>query len=130
MDWLDILGWNDTQINDLRFVGFSYIKQGKYEIARTLFEGLAVVTDNNPYDVRTLGALHLQLGQNLVALNYLERALTLDPNHASTKLNRIKALFALGYRTQASEQLSEILSHQDPLIASQAQALHASQLAK
>ncbi|MBS0652032.1 MAG: type III secretion chaperone, partial [Verrucomicrobia bacterium] len=30
VEWLSILGWGGDELEDLRFVGYSYIKQGKY----------------------------------------------------------------------------------------------------
>ena len=39
-----------------------------------------------------------------MALNYIEKAIKLDPTHAPTLLNRKKVLFALGYKKQALAQ--------------------------
>src|SRR5436190_1176214 len=100
-NWLDVLGWGNEEIEDLRFVGYSYIKQGRYDIATTFFEALVVLSSKNPYDLQTLGALYLQKGNNLMALNYIEQALKIEPDHPPTLLNRTKALFALGYKRQA-----------------------------
>jgi len=95
VDWISILGWGQEELEDLRLVGYSYIRQGKYDIATTFFEALVVLNPNSIYDMQTLGALYLQRGNNLMALNYIEKALKLDPTHAPTLLNRTKALFAL-----------------------------------
>lgn len=124
--WMDILGMNESQLDDIRFVGYSYVKQGKYDIALTFFEALTVLSKNNAYDLQTLGALHLQKGDNMSALNYLERALKIDPQHSGTKLNRVKALFALGYKRQAIESAHALLTDPSQTIANHAQALIAS----
>jgi Tfp pilus assembly protein PilF len=58
-----------------------------------------------------------------MALNYLERALRLDPHHAPSLLNRTKALFALGYKRQAVTQATSLQKNPDPVIANQASAL-------
>ena len=121
--WLSILGWNAEELEDLRFVGYSYIKQGQYDIAIQFFEALVVLAPESTYDVQTLGALYLQKGNNLMALNYLEKALKLDPSHFPTHLNRMKALFALGYKRQAMMQARQLEKHADAGVASQAQAL-------
>jgi len=94
-DWLSILGWGTDELEDLRFVGYSYIKQGKYDIACTFFEALVILNPDSVYDMQTLGALYLQKGNNLMALNYIEKALKLNPKDLPTLLNRSKALFAL-----------------------------------
>jgi tetratricopeptide (TPR) repeat protein len=122
-DWLSLLGWGPEELEDLRFVGYSYIKQGKYDIAVTFFETLVIVVPHSIYDLQTLGALYLQQGNNLMALNFIEKALKLEPQHGPTQLNRIKALFVLGYKKQATAQARELSTLSDPLLAQQAEAL-------
>jgi tetratricopeptide (TPR) repeat protein len=123
IEWLSILGWNKEELEDLRFVGYSYIKQGKYDIATTFFEALVILAPESVYDLQTLGALYLQKGNNLMALNYIEKAIKLDPAHLPTLLNRTKALFALGYRRQALSQARALEKCAQEQIAGQAQAL-------
>ncbi len=123
IDWINILGWQSAEIEDIRFVGYSYIKQGKWDIALTFFEALKILSPNNIYDLQMLGALYLQKGSNFQALNYIEKALKLDPLHEPTLLNRMRTLFALGFRKEGILQAKELLSSKDPRVASQAQAL-------
>ncbi len=123
VNWLEVLDWGGEELEDLRFVGYSYLKQGKYDIALTFFEALAVLNPGNPYDLQTLGALHLQQNNNLQALNYIERALKIDRDHLPTKLNRAKALLALGYKRQGVREAEELSKSENPEIADQASAL-------
>jgi len=123
INWLEILGWELEELEDLRFVGYSYIKQGKYDIAQTFFEALIVLDPENVYDLQTLGAIYLETGNHLLALNYLEKASRLDPTHGPTLLNRAKTLFALGYRRQAVSQAKALMSNPDTYIANQSSAL-------
>lgn len=123
VNWLEILGWNESQLEDLRFVGYSYIKQGKYEIAIKFFEALTVLNAKSEYDLQTLGALYLQIGNNLSALDFLERAIKLNNAHGPTLLNRAKALFLLGYKKQAIDQAKILETHPSVEIANQAKAL-------
>lgn len=122
-DWTKILGWGESEIEDLRFVGFSYLKQGKYDIALTFFQALIVLQSGNAYDLQTLGAIYLEQNNNLMALNYLEQALKIAPNHPLTLLNRAKALFGLGYKRQALAQALSLEKNSDPAIADQAASL-------
>ena len=115
--------WNREELEDLRFVGYSYIKQGKYDVATTFFEALVILAPVSTYDLQTLGALYLQKGNNLMALNYIEKSLKLDPTHLPTLLNRTKALFALGYKRQALAQAQSLEKCSQEQIAGQAQAL-------
>jgi tetratricopeptide (TPR) repeat protein len=123
VNWMEILGWENEELEDLRFVGYSYIKQGSYDLAITFFEALVILSPQNAYDLQTLGALYLQKGNNLMALNYIEKALRVEPNHLPTLLNRTKALFALGYKRQALTQAKNLESSSDQTIANQASAL-------
>lgn len=123
VNWIEVLDWGSEELEDLRFVGYSYLKQGKYDTALTFFEALVVLDPSNVYDHQTLGGIYLQQGNNLMALNYIERALKLDPNHLPTKLNRAKALFGLGYKRQAMRQAEELSAIDNTEIADQASAL-------
>lgn len=122
-NWLEILGWGDGEVNDLRYVAYSYIKQGIYDVALTFFDAVTVLSPPIAYDLQTIGALHLQLGNGLKALDFLDRALKLEPNHLLTKLNRAKALFMLGYKRQGLMQVLELEKCPDAEIAKQAGAL-------
>lgn len=122
-NWLDVLGWDKTEVDDLRYVAYSYIKQGVYDIALTFFEAIIVLTAPNIYDLQTLGALHLQLGNSLKALDFLDQVLKLDPHHTATKLNRAKALFTLGYKKQAIAAAEELEKSPEKEIAEAATAL-------
>lgn len=123
VNWLEVLGWKQEELEDLRFVGYAYIKQGHYDIAFKFFDALVILAKDNAYDLQTLGALYLQKGNNLMALDYLERALKLEPKHLPTLLNRTKALFFLGYKRQGALQARRLLQAEDPQIAGQANAL-------
>ncbi|MCY3974223.1 MAG: tetratricopeptide repeat protein [Simkaniaceae bacterium] len=119
----EILGWGERELEDIRFVGYSYLKQGRYADALTFFETLAVVSNNHLYDLRTLGALYLETGNHLSALDYLERALKIDETDGPTLLNRAKALLLLGYKKQGLAQSERLTENPDPHIADGAQAL-------
>jgi tetratricopeptide (TPR) repeat protein len=121
--WLEILNWQAGEIEDLRYMGYSYIKQGHYDIALKFFEALTILSNEDVYDLQTLGALYLQTGNNLMALNYLEKAIKCDPSHGPTLLNRSKALLALGYKKQGLMQAKSLEVHPESAISSQAAAL-------
>lgn len=123
VNWQELLGWSEEEINDLRFVGYSYIKQGHYQTALKFFEALVIISPSSGYDLQTLGALYLQIGDNLNALNYLDKALKIEPNHGPTLLNRAKALFLLGYNRQGIAQANALKTHVDAKVAGQAEAL-------
>ena len=124
INWAEVLGWGEEELGDLRYVAYSYLKQGIYDIALTFFHAIEVLSPHTAYDLQTIGAIYLQMGSSLKALDYCDRALKLDPRHLPTQLNRAKALFMLGYKQQGLMQ-AVILEKQkeDSTIAEQAQAL-------
>lgn len=123
VEWIDILGWDQENLEDLRNTGYAYIRQGKYDIALSFFEALCVLNQDNAYDSQTLGALYLQIGNPSKALKYLDRALKFDTDHGPTLLNLTKALFMLG-RIEEGLKLANILkTDQNPQISNTAKAL-------
>lgn len=123
VDWYNILGWNEENLDDLRNTGYAYIRQGKYDIALSFFEALCVLRQDNAYDAQTLGALYLQMGNAAKALKFLDRALKFDADHGPTLLNLTKALFMLG-KTEEGLKLANILKNEaDPFISNTAKAL-------
>lgn len=122
-NWLDLLGWNIDEMEDIRFAGYSYVKQGKYQEALKFFEALVILSGDHLYDLQTLGAIYLEIGNNLSALNYLERALKLDSQNEPTLLNRAKALFLLGYKKQGLAQSAQLERSSNANVANQARAL-------
>ncbi len=123
IDWCEILGWKEEQKEDLRFLGYAYIKQGKYAIARSFFEALVAVDPRNSYDVQTLGAIYLQERDFPKALFYLDQALKIDRIHGPTLMNRCKALLELGQVSEGLEMAKTLKGHQDKDIADVACAL-------
>lgn len=123
INWLEVLGWKEEQVEDIRLAGYSYIRQGKYDIALPFFEALSALDPGSAYDMQTLGALYLQLGQPEKALKTLDKALKIEADHAPTLINLTKALFMLG-RTHEALKLCEILSKEpDPFVSNMAKAL-------
>ncbi len=123
VDWQKKLNWGIEQLEDIRVAGFSYIRQGKYDIALPFFEALVVLDHDNAYDSQTLGALYLQLGEWEKARKYLEKALLMEGDHAPTLLNLCKAQFMLGKKDEALKVAKILSREKDPRIANQAKAL-------
>jgi|694.fasta_scaffold04059_24 tetratricopeptide (TPR) repeat protein len=123
INWLNELGWTSDQLDDLRFTGYSYIRQGKYDIALPFFEALVVLDPESAYDAQTLGALYLQLNNPVKALKAFDRALKLDTEHAPTLLNVTKALFMLGKREEGLKLANILKNESDSSISNVAKAL-------
>jgi tetratricopeptide (TPR) repeat protein len=123
IDWRKALGWTEEQSEDLRYIGFAYIKQGKYDIALPFFEALCVLEPESAYDAQTLGALYLQLNNPAKALKYFDRALKLETDHSPTLLNLTKALFMLGKKEEGLKLAGILSSDSNMAISNMAKAL-------
>jgi predicted Zn-dependent protease len=123
INWMEKLGWTDENTEDLRYTGFSYVRQAKYDIALPFFEALVVLEPDNAYDIQMLGALYLQLNQPEMAVPCFNRALELDTNHSPTLLNMAKALFMLGKVDEGLQLADALKNDRDKTIANPAKAL-------
>ena len=124
LNWSKILDWDDEKIEEFRLTAFLYIREGKYDIAQSFCETLAILNPESSYDLETLGALYLQLNNPVNALTYLDKARAIDPNSQTIQINRIKALLQLGYREEGVRLLNAFIPKcSDKFIASDAEAL-------
>lgn len=123
VNWRQEMKVSEDQISDLRYAGYSYLRQGKYSIALRFFEALVILDPESAYDSQTLGALYLETGNPGKALVFFDRALKLEADHAPTLLNLCKAFFMLG-RVEEGLKLANILkSNSDPKASSVSRAL-------
>jgi len=116
-----ILNWSEENIEDLRYVAYTYIKAGKYDFATLFFEALLLLSNENSYDLKTLGALYLQQGDNFRALELLDKALKKEKDY-TIMLNRAKALLGLGYKKQAAMQAQAVVGCEEEKLSDQAAA--------
>lgn len=123
INWCDVLGWGPQHLQELRFSGYIYFKEGKYEKAKTFFESLAVLDPENAYDKRMLGATYILIGDYTKAIKTLNEALELDPNHLGARLNRAKAFLFLGNIQEGLQEAQALSSCTDAEIQGDAQAL-------
>jgi|SRR3990172_6619041 len=123
MDWKEYLEISDENLDDLRLVGYSYIKQGCFDIAIVFFDALVILNPESSYDLQTLGSLYLQKGKYVNSLKYLDKAIDLDPNNFFAMLNRARALLSIGYVKQGLNQTRSLITCKDKIIAEQATAL-------
>lgn len=124
INWMDKLGWTEEHIEDLRYTGYSYIRQGKYDIALPFFEALVVLDPTSAYDAQTLGAIYLQLNQNIQALQCFDRALKLETSdHGPTLLNLAKVFFSMGKKDEGLKLVQILKNDANPVVANVAKAL-------
>ena len=98
--------------DNIRFMASEYIKQGVYHTAIDLLVGLTEL-DEEIYDLQSLGALYLEIGDYDNALEYLDKALAKDPNHWSSVLNKINVLVYSDKKEEAITTSKETLKRCD-----------------
>ncbi|MBN9378714.1 MAG: type III secretion chaperone [Chlamydiales bacterium 38-26] len=123
INWRESLGWSEEVIEEMRSTGYSYVRQGKYDIALPFFEALCVLEPDSAYDAQTLGAIHLQMNNPAKALKYFDKALKIDGDHAPTLLNLTKALFMLGKKDEGLKLANILKNEKNQAIANMAKAL-------
>ena len=122
-DWRAKLNVNEEQLGDLRYAGFSYLRQGKYDIALRFFEALVILDKESAYDAQTLGALYLQVGNPGKALVMFDRALKIESDHSPTLLNLCKAFLMLGKKEEGLKLANILKNENEGYIANTARAL-------
>ncbi|MEE8408534.1 MAG: tetratricopeptide repeat protein [Myxococcota bacterium] len=90
-----------TEITDERAkvavnVAYFNFENGNYEEAQSIFEAVASARPNDVYVLSGVGACAVKRGQLQTALNWFERALACDPEHASSLAGQRYVLGALG----------------------------------
>lgn len=121
---MEKLGWTEEHIEDLRYTGFSYVRQGKYEIALSFFEALSILEPESAYDAQTLGAIYLQMNEPEKALKCFDRALKLEStDHAPTLLNLAKTFFSMGRKEEGLKIANILKAEKNQAIANVAKAL-------
>ena len=123
INWLKELGWREEHLDEIRNAGYSYIRQGKYQIALPFFEALVILAPDSAYDAQTLGALYVQVDQPEKAIRYLDRALQLETDHSPTLLNLTKAFFMSGKREDGTRLAKILVQDKNPFISGSASAL-------
>jgi tetratricopeptide (TPR) repeat protein len=121
--WLEKLGLSDNELEDLRILAYSFIRQGHYKTALKICKGSVILSNKAPEDLETLGALLLQIGEAKEAIDPLEKALKIHKDHLKTRLNYAKALLLSGYRQRGVQECIELMRSVDPVISSDAEAL-------
>lgn len=123
INWLEKLNWSEEHIEDLRFTGYSYIRQGKYDIALAFFEALIILDPESAYDAQTLGAIYLQLNFPAKALKCFDKALKLEADHGPTLLNLTKAFLMLDRKDEALKLANILKNEKNTAISNVAKAL-------
>ena len=99
-------------------MGYFFYYQGKYEEARTIFQGLYAVNPLDPYFAKALGVVEMASKNPAGALAAYDVCLKLSPQDSAAYVGRAEVKIAQGQRSGAVDDLrraAQFVDAQDPL---------------
>ncbi len=99
-------GWTEEEIYLLADRGHALYRQGHYQEAAVIFEGLTVLDPLNPYCRTALAAVCLALGEAKRAVDELSFLLDLNPADHDARARRCEAYCQLRNWSGASRDLA------------------------
>ncbi len=102
-----ILEYSDDELYAIAHIGYYFLKQGKNQEAKTLFEGLVTIDPRNDYYYRALGVLSFKLDDPEKALRQFGYAIKVNDRNPVAYVNRAEVYIALGRYSEASQDLIE-----------------------
>lgn len=91
--------------------GFVYLGMGRFKEARSIFEGVAVLTPDSEIPVVAQGNVEFCDGHLEKAVKKYEQALKIDPESAFAKVYLGEALLFMGKKDAARELLQDVAKH-------------------
>jgi len=113
----DLMDISVEQMGFIAELAHLYFLEGRYQEARTLFEGLLSLNQNEAYYSHALGAVFQRLENTDLALRYYQHALKLDRQRAETWGNMGELLLTQDQAEKAVEYLEkaeQLYATQDP----------------
>jgi type III secretion system low calcium response chaperone LcrH/SycD len=114
----DVRGYSDEELYSIARMGYFFYYQGKYEEARTIFQGLYAVNPLDPYFAKALGVVEMASGNPAGALAAYDVCLKLSPQDSVAYVGRAEVKIAQGQRSGAVDDLrraAQCVDPQDPL---------------
>ena len=100
------MGWTEEEIYLLAERAYALYRQGHYQEAAVIFEGLTVLDPLNSYCRMALAAVCLALGEGRRAVDELSFLLNLNPADQEVRARRCEAYCELGNWSAASQDLT------------------------
>ena len=117
----DLNGISGPEMLEMAVVGYEMYKQGKYNEARVIFEGLATLDPHEAYFATALGSVYLAEEKLEEAERCLDVALRLNPDDLGAHVNRGEVYLRRGKLMEAASDFKRVLEldpqQKDPLTA-------------
>ena len=103
------LGIQPRQEAALLQTGFRFYQQGRFVEARNIFEGLAVLDENNAYVHGILGSIYQKAGDDDAAISSYSTAIRLFGKDVSSLVNRGELFLKTGKFQEAAEDFANAI---------------------
>jgi tetratricopeptide (TPR) repeat protein len=100
------MGWSDEEIYLLADRGYAFYRQGRYEEAGIIFDGLTVLDPLNSYCRTALAAVCMAVGDAHRAVNELSFVLDHNPADSEARARRCEAYCELRMLNEARQDLA------------------------
>ena len=105
----DVRAYSDEELYAIARAAHVYYHQGKYEHARTLFQGLYAVNPTDSYAAKALGVVELAAENFPGAVAAYDVAVKLNPEDAAAYVGRAEVRIAMGQKEEAKDDLRRAL---------------------
>ena len=109
LTWAQVQGLSMQQVYSIAEIGYKLFMQGKYNDARTIFEGLIVLNPYDGYFYSVLGSIFAKQGKNEEALQNYTAAVHLSPFDIPSLINKAELLLKLGKFEEAFADLKKAI---------------------
>jgi tetratricopeptide (TPR) repeat protein len=103
------LGMNSRQEAALLQMGFRFYQQGRFDDAKNIFEGLALLDEKNAYVHGILGSLYQREDKVEAAITSYNAAILLFDEDIDSRTNRGELFLKLGKFQEAAEDFAIVL---------------------
>ncbi|MDX2013808.1 MAG: CesD/SycD/LcrH family type III secretion system chaperone [Myxococcaceae bacterium] len=114
----DVRGYSDEELYSIARMGYFFYYQGKFEEARTIFQGLYAVNPLDPYFAKALGVVEMAAGNAAGALAAYDVCLKLSPQDSAAYVGRAEVKISQNQRSGAVDDLrraAQFVDAGDPL---------------
>ncbi|MCU0701550.1 MAG: tetratricopeptide repeat protein [Myxococcaceae bacterium] len=114
----DVRGYSDEELYSIARMGYFFYYQGKFEEARTIFQGLYAVNPLDPYFAKALGVVEMAAGNAAGALAAYDVCLKLSPQDSAAYVGRAEVKISQNQRSGAVDDLrraAQFVDAEDPL---------------
>ena len=101
----DVFRLSEQDLATLTIVGFELFNQGKYGDARVIFQGLNALGHDDGFVQSALGTIAARDGEFEKAIEYLSRAIEIDPEDVAALTNRAEVYLKMNCFEKAADDL-------------------------